>query len=264
MRIADVYDYLESIAPLQYQESYDNAGLLTGNPEDEVTGALICIDTTEGVVDEAIELGYNLIISHHPVIFSGLKQLTSKSWIERTVIKAIRNGISIYAIHTNLDNVVPHGVNHMIAKKLKLQNLKILQPRPDLSESVPVGAGIVGDLKHGVNVYAFLDEVKKIFGCKHIRHTELIWENISRIAICGGSGSFLLSRAIDEGADIFITADVKYHQFFDTENKLIIADIGHFESEQFTMELLIELLSDKFPNFAARNTSVNTNPVKYY
>lgn len=264
IRITDVCEYLESVAPLHYQENYDNAGLLTGNPQDEVTGALICIDTTEKVIDEAIDLKYNLIIAHHPLIFTGLKQLTGKTWIERTVIKAIRHGIAIYAIHTNLDNIVPDGVNHMIARKLALLNLKILQPRPDLSESVTVGAGIVGDLKHGVNIYAFLDELKRVFGCKHIRHTELVWEQVSRIAVCGGSGSFLLPMAIAEGSDIFITADIKYHQFFDTENKIIIADIGHFESEQFTMELLMELLSDKFPNFAARITSVNTNPVKYY
>jgi dinuclear metal center YbgI/SA1388 family protein len=267
MKIKSITSYLESIAPLALQEEYDNSGLIVGNEEEEVLGALICIDCTEAVMDEAIKKKCNLIIAHHPIIFRGLKKITGKNYVERVVLKAIRNNIAIYAIHTNLDNV-SQGVNKKICEKLGLTNCKFLLPSlrgegSGVRQGVRSGSGMIGTLSKPMTEIAFLNKVKKTMKAGSLRHTALLNKKIIKVAVCGGSGSFLLDAAIASGADVFVTADFKYHQFFDAENKILIADIGHYESEQFTKELLRDLLKQKFSIFAPRLTEINTNPVNY-
>ena len=287
MKIKTITSYLESIAPLSLQEEYDNSGLIIGNEEAEVTNALICIDCTEDVVDEALRQKCNLIIAHHPIVFRGLKKITGKNYVERVVLKAIQNNISIYAIHTNLDNVA-QGVNKRICEKLGLSNCKILLPKT--SPFTPsrggqtAGSGMIGTLSKPMTEIAFLNKVKRVMKAESVRYTKLQGKKVSKVAVCGGSGSFLLEAAIAAKADVFVTADFKYHQFFDADNQIVIADIGHYESEQFTAELIRDLLKQKFPIFASpndqgqkfkRNTSdktvgraprlskVKTNPVNY-
>jgi len=364
MKIREITDYLESIAPLSYQESYDNSGLIVGSPNDEVHKILISLDCTEEVVQEAIDKGCNLIISHHPIVFKGLKRFNNANYVERTVIKAIQNNIALYAIHTNLDNVVG-GVSSKMAEKLDLVNQAILRPKSGVIKKlvlyVPranveevrqslfaagagaigdydecsyntagygtfrplegsnpaigikgqqerveetkievvfpaylerkiivamlsahpyeevayniitidnvlrsVGSGIIGNLKDPMAANEFLAYLKDKLKLKVIRHTTLLNKSIQRVAVCGGSGGFLLNDAKRSGADIFITADYKYHEFFDAENQIVIADIGHFESEQFTQELLLDIIKKKFANFAVLITETDTNPIKYY
>jgi dinuclear metal center YbgI/SA1388 family protein len=363
MKIKKITNYLESIAPLHFQESYDNAGLIVGDVSAEVSGVIITLDCTEEVVDEAIENKCNLIIAHHPIIFSGLKQLNGKNYMERTVIKAIKNDIAIYAIHTNLDNVKT-GVSAKIADILGVKNCKILSPKKDLLRQLVVycplsdaekvkttlfnagagnignydecsftskgegtfranedcnphlgeigerhiekeerievvfpkylensiisamklshpyeevayqiyildnvyeniGSGVVGELIKEIDAIKFLEQLKSKMKTDCIRHTNIVKGKIKKVAICGGSGSFLLKDAISAEADIFITADFKYHDFFDADNNIIIADIGHYESEQFTKDLIYDLLSKNFSKFAVRLSKVNTNPINY-
>ena len=364
MKLKQIIQYLEKIAPPVYQESYDNAGLICGNNNLVVTKALICLDSTEEIIDEAIEKGANLVIAHHPIVFSGLKTFIGKNYVERTIIKAIKNDIAIYAIHTNLDNV-HQGVNAKICELLNIETPKILLPKKNTLnklvyftprkdseiiknalfeiglgqignyseasfnvkgigtfkgnensnlkvgeknkrekikeirtelllpkhlvtkainvlldihpyEEVPfevynientnqnIGSGMIGELKEEIPIKDFLEKLKIIFKTGCIKHTELINKKVKRIAVCGGAGSFLLKPAISQKADIFITGDFKYHEFFDAEDKIIIADIGHYESEQYTKELLYDKLIEKFPTFAFLLTEKNTNPVKYY
>ncbi|PIY09164.1 MAG: Nif3-like dinuclear metal center hexameric protein [Flexibacter sp. CG_4_10_14_3_um_filter_32_15] len=269
---SQITSYLESIAPLNFQESYDNSGLLVGNPNTEVTGILVSLDTIESVIEEAKAKNCNLIVAHHPIIFRGLKSLTGKNYIERTVIKAIQEGIGIYAIHTNLDNS-QDGVNAKIAKKIGLINTKILSPKNNVfykindDETQKVGSGMIGQLSEAISVQAFLANLKSKMNLPLIKHTSL--ENfkgkkIKKIAICGGAGSFLLSEAIKQEADFFITGDYKYHEFFDAENKIVICDIGHYESEVFTKDLLVDFLKEKFSNIEIIACQTNTNPVEYY
>jgi dinuclear metal center YbgI/SA1388 family protein len=363
MKIKEIIAALEQLAPPILQESYDNCGLITGNAAEEITGILVCLDSTEEVIDEAIEHRCNLIIAHHPIVFSGLKKITGKNYVERVVIKAIKNDIAIYALHTSLDNVY-EGVNKMISSRMGLQNLKILREAkgqllklvtfapsesadavrnalfssgagtisqysecsfnldgtgtfrpgpgtdpysgkkdvlnftqetrievvlethrlnaavkamiavhpyeevaydiyPVLNSYQYTGSGMVGDLPHPMKTEDFLKSLKNTFLTPCVRHTRQVSKMVSRIAVCGGSGSFLLPDAIQQGADVFITSDFKYHQFFDADGKIVIADIGHYESEQFTGTLIADFLKDKFPTFAVRLTKVNTNPVNY-
>lgn len=363
MEVKDIVAKLEELAPPALQESYDNSGLLVGEPKTEVTGVLVSLDVTESIVQEAINEGCNMIVSHHPIIFGGLKRLTGKNYVERTVMMALRNNIALYAIHTNLDNVM-HGVNNRIAEKLQLGSREILKPivgrllklvtfapksahelvlsalfsagaghignysecsfslegagtfkggegtnpavgkqgerhteeefrieviLPDhlkhavlnaLIKAHPyeevaydfyrlensnqnTGAGMIGSLKEPQEPMEFLKHLKETFGAGAVRYTEPVKDVVQNVAVCGGSGSFLLPDAIRKGADVFITGDFKYHQFFDAENRIMIADIGHYESEQFTIGLLAEHLTVNFPNFAVRLTNQNTNPVKY-
>ena len=363
MIIREIITYIETVAPPAFQESYDNAGLIIGDPETTVTSALITLDVTEAVIDEAIETGCELIIAHHPILFKGIKRLNGTNYVERCVIKAIKNDIAIYAAHTNLDSVIG-GVNTKICEKIGLTDLRILAPVKEQllklvtfipddhldnvrdalfaagagsigkydkcsfgtegtgtfrggKESNPyvgdvgeyhfeketrietiiprhlknnimnallkthpyeevaydiyplentlqqVGAGMIGELPGAEHEIDFLSRLLQIFGCKNIRHTYLLGKPVKKVAVCGGSGSFLLSAAIKAGADVFITADMKYHDFFDAEEKIVIADIGHYESEQFTKELFYEILIKKFPNFALRLSEVKTNPVLY-
>ena len=364
MKLKAITQFLEHQFPLSLQESYDNSGLLIGNLEMEITGVLICLDSIEKIVDEAIEKNCNLIIAHHPIIFKGLKKMTESNYIERVVSKCIKNDIALYAIHTNLDNHF-EGVNKEIANRIGLKNLRILQPiqgnlskltvfvpkdalekldeaifkagggqignysechfrtegtgtfkgnensNPQIGnknvreafeefrveylvsnynlrtvlnamntahpyeevayEIYPIqnsnqfeGAGMIGELETEQDEIAFLKQLKSTFNCGIIRHTQPLGRKIKKVAVCGGSGSFLLSKAIQQKADIFITGDFKYHEFFDAENKLIIADIGHFESEQFTTNLLAERMKENFTNFAIHLTEHNTNPINYF
>ena len=363
LKIKEITSFLESLAPLSSQESYDNSGLIVGDSNTEVNGALLSLDCTEDVVQEAIDLGVNLIISHHPIIFGGLKKLNGKNYVERTVIKAIKNDIAIYAIHTNLDNY-RFGVNAEIGKRLNLENLKVLAPKQNILNKIIVfcpeenvqevsqamfeagagkigdyeecsfeqtgqgyfkpvndakptigeidkresvkekrietlcsshktasvlsamkeahpyeevahdivplinknqfeGAGMIGELSSSVSTIDFLHQLKDIFNCDCIRHTKINKEKVKKIAFCGGAGSFLLDKAKARNADIFITGDFKYHEFFDAEDQIIIADIGHFESEQYTPNLIHEVLKKKFITFALRLSKVNTNPINY-
>lgn len=363
MRIKDITDFLEQFAPLSYQESYDNSGLLVGDANAEISGIAITLDVTEQVIDEAIRNGDNLIIAHHPLIFKGLKSLTGKHWVERCVIKALKHDIALYAIHTNLDNV--HlGVNRKIAEKLSLKNIRVLSPKSEvlsklvtfvphedaqqvldalykagagqigqydhcsfqtegtgtfrpgdgssphignhhvdetvnekrielifpshlnhrivsaLHNSHPyeevayylstlsntnqeVGSGIVGDLTSPMDTSEFLRHLKQIMRSDCVRHTPICTEKVSKVALCGGAGSFLLGKAIGAGADVFITGDFKYHDFFEADNRIVVADIGHFESEQFTKDLLYDIISEKFTNIALRLSEVQTNPINY-
>jgi dinuclear metal center YbgI/SA1388 family protein len=364
MRLSLIIKQLEGIAPLQYQEDYDNSGLLVGSEDQEVHAALVSLDCTEAIVDEAIEKGCDLIISHHPIVFKGLKKLNGKTYVERVILKAIKHGIALYAIHTNLDSV-SGGVNKVICDRLGIKDPVILNPKSGLlkklvtfcplaqSESLRtalfaagagdisnysecsfntegvgtfkgnaetnpfvgtpgtrhqepeirietifkaqderkillalfeahpyeevaydiyalenklsnVGSGMVGWLETEMEASEFLALLKNNMQAKVIRHTALLPKKIKKVAVCGGSGSFLLRHAIAAGADAFVTADFKYHEFFDSEEKIVIADIGHFETEQFTSNLLIDIIQEKFPNFAIRLTEHNTNPINYY
>src|SRR5690606_20213437 len=219
MRIREITTYLESIAPLHLQEDYDNAGLLVGSLDDEVESTLICLDVTPAIVDEAIEKGCGLIIGHHPVIFRGLKRLTGETFVEKAVIQAIRHGIAIYAIHTNLDNILQDGVNGMIADRLGLTDRHVLAPREDPGMH-DVGAGMVGTLPKSMSEGAFLDFLRVRMELRVIRHTRLLGVPVSKVAVCGGSGSFLLARAIASGAQVYVSADFKYHDFFDAEDRI--------------------------------------------
>ncbi|MBN9299263.1 MAG: Nif3-like dinuclear metal center hexameric protein [Filimonas sp.] len=364
MKIGAIIQELEKVAPPAYQESYDNAGLLTGNASWECTGVICSLDATEAVVAEAIAQGCNLVVAHHPIIFGGLKKITGRNYIERTVIAAIKNDIAIYAIHTNLDNVVA-GVSNKMAEKLGLINRSILAPKAGLlmklytfvpgahleqvkdalfkagagqignysecsfssggngtfkasegtspfvgaigerhtepeqklevifpahlknsivaalkkahpyeevaydlvnlsNDYQEVGSGMIGELPEEVEESAFLQLLKDRFSLDSIRHTPLRGKKVKSIALCGGAGFFLLGRAIASGADVYITADVKYHEFFDADGRILLADIGHWESEQFTIDLLFDILLSKFPTFAVLKTKVRTNPVYYF
>ena len=361
--IKDVIEYLEAFAPPSYQEDYDNSGLLTGNVTASVNGVLVTLDCTEAVVEEAILQRCNLIVAHHPIIFRGLKKLTGQTYVERTVIKAIKSDIAIYAVHTNLDHVHT-GVNKKIAERIGLKNVKILQPKKDtllklvtfiprektgdvmnalhqagagnignykncsfqvvgegafmpaegaqphlgkvnqlerveevraevifqkhrssdilralkqthpyeevayylsevVNENQEVGAGMIGELDHEMEPIEFLGRLKKTMNTTCIRHTSPV-KNIRRVAVCGGAGGFLLPAAISQKADILVSADFKYHEFFDADQKIMIADIGHFESEQFTKDLLQEVLKEKFTTFAIIFSKTATNPLSYF
>jgi dinuclear metal center YbgI/SA1388 family protein len=267
MSIQDITSLLEKMAPPSLQENYDNTGFITGNANWNCTGAIIALDATEAVVQEAIQNNCNLIIAHHPIIFSGLKKITGKNYVEKTVIAAIKNDIAIYAIHTNLDNVM-HGVNAKIADKLGLINRQVLQPKNDFlalnDTNYQIGSGLAGELPVPLSETDLLSGIKEKFNLSVIKHTALTGKPVKKVALCGGAGSFLVGAAIAAGADFYISADIKYHEFFDANNRLVIADIGHYESEQFTIDLLFDILREKFPTFAVLKTGVKTNPVYYF
>jgi dinuclear metal center YbgI/SA1388 family protein len=261
--LQEVIDYLHTIAPNHYQEPYDNSGLLIGDSTSEVKGVVVSLDVTEAILDEAIDLGANVIVSHHPIIFSGLKRITGRNYVERIVAKAIKNDINLFSIHTNLDNVYDHGVNTRIAERLSLVDVQILKPNLEMNDNAKVGAGVIGKLENPMSEVAFLEDLKQRLNVSIIKYTALRDRPIERVAICGGSGRFLLETAKAQKADIFISSDFKYHEFFDADNQIVIADVGHFESEQYTINLLFEILTQKFNNFATHFTKVNTNPVNY-
>ena len=364
MKIAEIISFLETIADPSLQESYDNTGLITGESNWECSGIIVSLDAIEEVVKEAIERKCNLIVAHHPIIFGGLKKINGKNYVEKTVIAAIKNDIAIYAIHTNLDNVID-GVSAKMAKMLSLQNVSILSQKENtlkkLFTFVPIdkagdvrnaifnaggghignysecsfnvegtgtfkagektdpyvgkkgeqhqekeikievifpsfmqqkivtamkqahpyeevaydiielfnkhqniGSGVIGELPVVLSENDFLQTLKETFKVPVVRHTALLNKPVKKIAVCGGAGSFLITKALAASADAYITADIKYHEFFDTNGRMLIADIGHYESEQFTIDLLAENLLQKFPTFAILKTKVQTNPVRYF
>lgn len=364
MRIKDIISLLENIAPPQLQESYDNAGLIIGDAGWECSGILVSLDAIEEVIKEAVDKKCNLVIAHHPIIFSGLKKINGKNYTERAIITAIKYDIAIYAIHTNLDNVIK-GVNGKMADMLGLVNRQILSPKKSLlkklivfvpvaavesvrsaifqagggyignysecsfnsqgegtfkageganpfsgtigerkteaevkvevifqswlekgliksmlgahpyeevaydiipleNELTNIGSGLIGELAEPMPATDFLAHIKKTFGLTAIRHTPLTGKIVQKVALCGGAGSFLIKTAIASGAEFYITADVKYHEFFDAEGRVVIADIGHYESEQYTTNLLFDILKEKYPTFAVLKTEINTNPVNYF
>jgi len=261
MIVQDVIDFLHSIAPNHLQEPYDNSGLLVGDRRAEVGAVLVSLDVTEEVIDEAIEKNCNLIVSHHPIIFSGVKRIIGENHIQRIIKKAIKKDINLFAIHTNLDNVLDSGVNHNIADIIGLSNCSILSPK---DPQVPkIGSGIIGDIEP-LSELSFLKALKEKMELTTIKHTSFRNQDIAKVAICGGSGRFLLETAIAAGANIFISSDFKYHEYFEADGKILIADIGHYESERFTNDMIVKLLTKNFANFAAHCTKVNTNPVQYF
>lgn len=363
MLVKEIIKQLETLAPPAYQEDYDNCGLIIGNMQQEVRGILISLDCMESVVEEAIRENCNLIIAHHPIIFKGLKKINGNNYIEKTIIKAIKNDIAIYAVHTNLDNV-KGGVNFKIAEKLGLENVKILAPKKQLlkklvafvpqshkeqlikalhnagagnigdysecsyqhdgtgtfkpnekanpaigsankketveeirievvfpfylesaivsalyknhpyeepafdlllleNKNKEVGSGAIGTLPIPMKELDFMNYIKSKMNISNIRHTAFLGKEIEKVALCGGSGSFLLKNALEADADAYISADFKYHEFFDAENKIVIADIGHYESEVFTKNLFYDFLIEKFSNIAVRLSKIDTNPISY-
>jgi dinuclear metal center YbgI/SA1388 family protein len=259
----EVIEFLESIAPLHLQESYDNSGLLIGHPERVVKGILVCLDCTDEILEEAISKGCNMIVSHHPAIFYGVKKITGGNMTERMIEKAIKNDLILYAIHTNLDNTLVNGVNEQIARKL---GLEIDGPLRGMSgnPNPMLGAGLLGYFSDPLTETQFLQLLKEKMKVQVIRHTALINKPIQKVAVCGGSGSFLLEDAKKAGVQAFVTADLKYHQYFDAEGELLVCDIGHYESEQYTIQLIQSLISGNFPTFAAHCTEINTNPVQHF
>jgi dinuclear metal center YbgI/SA1388 family protein len=260
MKIKEIIDHLEAFAPPEYQEEYDNSGLIAGDVNSECTGVLLSLDCTEQCVREAIEKNCNFIVSHHPLIFRPVRQVVPENAIGKALMAAIKADLVIYSIHTNLDNILA-GVNATIADRLDLVNRKILLPKKDLPF---VGSGLVGELKQAIPEKQLLAKLRITFGVPVIRHSPLRYKPVSRVAICGGAGSFLITNALHAEVDFFITADIKYHDFFDTGEKMVIADIGHFESEQFTVNLLHSVILEKYPNFAVLKSGTVTNPVNYY
>lgn len=259
MKIKEIVNALERFAPLPLQDGFDNAGLQIGLTEVEATGALLCLDVTEAVVDEAIALGFNLIVSHHPLLFHGLKHISGTTYIERCALKAIKNDIVIYSAHTNLDNA-QGGVNFKIAEKIGLHDVRILLPK---EQETTTGSGVIGMLDEPETELDFLKRIKKTFEVECLRHNKLTGRLIQRVALCGGAGSFLLPEAMKREADVFITGEIKYHEFFDYDRNMLVAEIGHYESEQYTKELLATIISGKFPTLEIEMTKINTNPIKY-
>jgi dinuclear metal center YbgI/SA1388 family protein len=276
LRIHEIVSAFEAVAPLALQESYDNSGLIVGEMGAQVSKALLCLDSTEAVVDEAIAKGCDLIIAHHPIVFGGLKRFTGGDYVQRALIKAIRNNIAIYACHTNLDNVLRGGVNERIAQQLGFEAERVLRPiGADLGSFFGIGvlddsevfrtagAGVLCNLQKPMNVLDFLQHVKAKMGVEVVKYTKCDVEMVSKVAICGGAGSFLIGDALRAGADAFITSDVKYHEFFDAEGKMLLCDIGHYESEKYTIDLFSNILSAKFPKFATIFAGTITNPIDY-
>ena len=258
MKIKEVAEALERFAPLPLQESYDNAGLQIGLTDADASGVLLCLDVTEEIIEEAKREGCNLIIAHHPLLFRGLKCIADRNMVERCVRRAILAGITIYAAHTNLDNA-EGGVNFAIAERLCLQNVRFLQPLP----SGAGGSGIIGELPECFSPLDFLHLVKREFQVDALQHNALPARSVKRVALCGGSGDFLLNEAIKQGADAFLTGEMGYHQFFGYDHQILIAALGHYQSEQFTVQLMANILRDAFPNLRIVETSINTNPIHY-
>ena len=261
MTVKDILNCITEVAPLQWQESYDNAGLQVGDLNAEAHKALICLDITEEVVEEAIAKKCGLIISHHPLIFRGLKHLTPETYIERAVMKAVKHDIAMVSMHTNLDNSYL-GVSRVLAERLGLKNLHLLQPSNIEPEFC--GAGMMGEFEKPMEEVDFLGLVADTIGSPCLRHSELTGRKIQKVALCGGSGTPFMPDALRQKADAYLTADIKYHDFFVPEGNILLVDGGHFETEQFTKVLLCELIRKKFPTFAAEIAETRTNAVYYF
>ena len=260
MKLRDITGALEAFAPLSLQDGFDNAGLQIGLTEDvDTTGVLLCLDVTEAVVDEAISKGCNVVVSHHPLLFHPCKSITGADYIQRTIMKAIRGGVAIYSAHTNLDNA-QGGVNNKMAEKLGLRETSVLQPKAD---NIETGAGLVGTLPSPINQELFIQQVKATFHVDCVRYNRWAGTKVSRVALCGGAGAFLIPDAIKAHADVFITGEIGYHRFFGYENDILLMEIGHYESEQYTREITRKILSSQFPQLRIIDTETDTNPIRY-
>ena len=257
MKLREVIAALEHLAPLRLQDEWDNSGLQVGFPESEIDQVLVCLDVTEAIVDEAIAAKCNLIVSHHPLIFKALRQVSDATYQQRCVVKALAAGISIYSAHTSLDNA-PGGVNHRIAALLGLQKLRWLSPR----DGEDAGSGLVGELPASEPDAAFLARVQRTFGVECLQHSALDGRQVRRVALCGGAGAFLLHDAVCAGADCFISGEFHYHDYFENQG-VLLAELGHYQSEQFTQDLLLEYLHKTCPGLTVRKTAINTNPICY-
>ena len=251
---------LEQFAPLPLQESWDNAGLQLGLTEAEVSGALLCLDVNEQIVDEAIEKGCNLIVSHHPLLFRGLKQISGADYVQRCVIKALKNDIVVVSMHTNLDNA-QGGVNWKIAEKLGLENCEFFAQKT--VDGLEAGSGVVGNLPSEMDARAFIELVKKQFGVQCAQCNQLLQRPIRKVAICGGAGDFLLDDALAQGADAFITGEMHYHQYFGYEQRIQICVIGHYQSEQYTSEIFRDIIAKECPGVRTVIAETSTNPIVY-
>ena len=260
MKIKQVLSALEQFAPLPLQESWDNAGLQLGLTEAEVSGALLCLDVNEAIVDEAIRKGCNLIVSHHPLLFRGLKQISGQDYVQRCVIKAIKHDIVIISMHTNMDNA-KGGVNFKIAEKLGLQDVQFFAPKS--VDGIEAGSGVIGDLPEALAADDFVQAVKKAFDVECAMCNELLRRKIQKVAICGGAGDFLLDEALKAGADAFITGEMHYHQYFGYEQRIQICVIGHYQSEQFTSEIFREIIERGCPGVKTYIAETSTNPILY-
>ena len=259
MLISDIIKPIEEFAPLSLQESYDNAGLIVGRLDDELQGGiLLAVDVTEEVIEEAIEKGCGLIITHHPIIFHPLKRLNSASVVERCVEMAIRNNIALYACHTNLDSA-PNGMSWRVGNMLGLQNMEVLQPTAE-----GAGFGVVGTLSQPITENDFLAQVKHLFSVEALRHSALLGREVQRVAICTGAGASLMREAKASGCDIYLTADLKYNDFYTPDSHFVVVDMGHFESEFCAIAILFDILSKIFINFALHKSAQSKNPVHYF
>lgn len=259
MKIREITAVIEGFAPLAWQEHYDNAGLLVGRPDDEVHRALLAVDVTEEVLEEAEREGCDLIITHHPIIFHPLKRLNSASVVERCVERAIRSGIALYACHTNLDSA-PEGMSWRLATQLGVDRLQVLEPSV---KGEGVGFGVVGDLDEAVDTLAFLREVQRRLAVRAIRHSDLASPTVRRVAVCTGAGASLIGEAHRAGAELYLTADLKYNDFVTPDGALTVADVGHFESEYCAIEILFDILSKNLCTFAVLRSKASRNPVNY-
>ncbi len=260
MKIKQVLEALEQFAPLPLQESWDNAGLQVGLTEADVSGALLCLDVNEHIVDEALRRGCNLIVSHHPLLFRGLKQIGDANYVQRCVIKALKNDVAVVSMHTNMDNA-KGGVNWKIAEKLGLTDVAFFATKQ--TDGVEAGSGVVGRLPEPLAADDFVLRVKKCFDVECAQCNELLRRPVSWVAICGGAGDFLLDEAVACGADAFITGEMHYHQYFDYEQKIQICVIGHYQSEQFTTEVFRDIIRQQCPGVQTYIAETNTNPILY-
>ena len=260
LKVGDIADVLEQAAPLRYQESYDNAGLIVGDPGKLIESALICVDVTEEVVQEAKETGAGLIVSHHPLIFHPLKRFTGTTYIQRAVAEAIRADIALYACHTNLDSA-PGGLSHRLGQMLSLEHTELLSP--SVSAEPEVGFGIVGYLPQTLSPLDFLRLLKERLHLGGVRYSRPTRPLVERVAICSGSGASLMEAARKAGADVYVASDFKYNDFLDADRELMIADIGHFESEYCAIDVIFEIIRKKMPTFALRKSEKGVNPINY-
>ena len=259
MKISQITEVIERFAPLGWQESYDNAGLIVGRPDDEVHKALLAVDVTEEVLDEAEAEGCDIVLTHHPIIFHALKRFNSADPVQRCVERAIRSRIALYACHTNLDSA-PEGMSWRLAEILGVGNLGVLQPS-EAGEGV--GFGVVGELPEAVDTVEFIQFIRRKLGVKVVRYSDTATSAVRRVAVCTGAGASLIGEARRAGADIYITADLKYNDFMTPDKVLTVADIGHFESEYCAIELLFDILSKNLFTFAVRKSERSRNPVNY-
>jgi dinuclear metal center YbgI/SA1388 family protein len=264
LKASDIIEILEQWAPPGLQEAWDNSGLCIGHPDTTVTGVLVCLDCTKEIVEEAVAEGLNMIVSHHPLIFRGMKHLRDITPVEQTVALAIRNHLVVYSMHTNADKIMD-GVSGAMARALSLKNVSILSPEKVCEDNTnPCGLGVVGDLPEPLPAETFLDLLKKVFQTRGLKGSEIFHPVLSRVALCGGSGSSLIPDAMRSGAQVFVSADFSYHTYFETIPHMMLVDAGHYESEAGIQDEVCRVLRKKFPTFAVRKTRINTNPIRFY